>query len=316
MFKVGDNVLELTEKYKYLGVIFSEKSDFNLNATNLAKCGGRALGSIITKLRNVKEFGINTYEKLYNSCVVPILDYQSSVWGFKAYNDIDSIQNRSIRYFLGVHRFAPKLAINGDMGWMPSTERRWYNMIRYWNRLVNMDDNRICKKVFVWAYTICHNNWSSEVKEIMSKLGITRHFESRSPWNLNDVKVSLQDLHARGWPAKTLSVPKLRSYVKYKTEYCPERYVTMNLKRNERSLLAQFRCGILPLRIETGRYVGEKPEERLCKICNSQQTEDETHFLLHCPFYSILRETLFSSVDRVDFDQLPDSDKTVILMNN
>ena len=69
VFKVGDNVLELTEKYKYLGVIFSEKGDFNLNATNLAKGGGRALGSIITKLRNLKEFGINTYEKLYNSCV-------------------------------------------------------------------------------------------------------------------------------------------------------------------------------------------------------------------------------------------------------
>ena len=113
MFKVGDNVLEVTEKYKYLGVVFSEKGDFNLNATNLAKGGGRALGSIITKLRNLKEFGIKTFEKLYNSCVVPILDYQSSGWGYKDYNDIDAVQNRTIRYFLGVHRFAPKVAING-----------------------------------------------------------------------------------------------------------------------------------------------------------------------------------------------------------
>ena len=29
VFKVGDNVLELTEKYKYLGVIFSEKGDYS-----------------------------------------------------------------------------------------------------------------------------------------------------------------------------------------------------------------------------------------------------------------------------------------------
>ena len=316
VFKVGDNILEVTEKYKYLGVIFSEKGDFSLNATNLAKGGGRALGSIITKLRNLKEFGINTYEKLYHSCVVPILDYQSSVWGYKDYSDIDSVQNRSIRYFLGVHRFAPKLAINGDVGWMPSTERRWYNMLRYWNRLVNMDDSRICKKVFLWDYNICHNNWSSEVRDIMTKIGIIRQFQSRSSCNLTDVKVSLQDLYARSWPAKTLSVPKLRSYVTYKTTYCPEKYVTLNLKRKERSLLAQFRCGILPLRIETGRYVGEKPAERLCKICNSNQIEDETHFLIYCPFYRVLRETLFSSIDRVDFNELPDSDKTFILMNN
>ena len=76
MFKVGDNVLEVTEKYKYLGVIFSEKCNFNLNATNLAKGGGRSLGSIIIKLQNLKEFRIKTFKKLYSSCVVPILDYQ------------------------------------------------------------------------------------------------------------------------------------------------------------------------------------------------------------------------------------------------
>ena len=35
------HVLEVTEKYKYLGVVvFSEKGDFDLNATNMAKGGG------------------------------------------------------------------------------------------------------------------------------------------------------------------------------------------------------------------------------------------------------------------------------------
>ena len=98
--------------------------------------------------------------------------------------------------------------------------------------------------------------------------------------------------------------------------YCSERYVSLNLKRNERSILAQFRCGILPLRIETGRNVGEKANERLFKICDSQQIEDETHFLLHCPFYSVLRNTLFSAVEHVDLYQLSDTDKTIVLMNN
>ena len=77
VFKAGNNVLELTEKYKYLDVIFTQKGNFNLNAENLAKVGGRMLGSIISKLRNLKEFRIKTYEKLYSSCVVPILDYPS-----------------------------------------------------------------------------------------------------------------------------------------------------------------------------------------------------------------------------------------------
>ena len=68
----------------------------------------------------LKESGIKTYENLFNACVVPVLDYSSSVWGFNDYASIDAVQNRTIRYFLGVHRFAPKVAINGDAGWLPS----------------------------------------------------------------------------------------------------------------------------------------------------------------------------------------------------
>ena len=45
-FKIGNNILELTEKYKYLGTIFTEKNNFTLNAENLARGGGRALGYI------------------------------------------------------------------------------------------------------------------------------------------------------------------------------------------------------------------------------------------------------------------------------
>ena len=53
-----------------------------------------------------------------------------------------------------------------------------------------------------------------------------------------------------------------------KTSYTIEKcmYVQINLSRSERPIRAQFRCGILLLRIETGRYVGEKPKERLCKV--------------------------------------------------
>ena len=53
--------------------------------------------------------------------------------------------------------------------------------------------------------------------------------------------------------------------------------------------MAQLRCGILPLRIETGRFVGESPDERLCKLCNGPAIEDEKHFLLNCSFFNDIR---------------------------
>ena len=82
-FKIGENVLETTDRYKYMEVIFHEKQDYSINSEALGKAAGGAHGSIISKIHSLKEFGFKAYEKLYSSCVMPILDYCSAVWGLK-----------------------------------------------------------------------------------------------------------------------------------------------------------------------------------------------------------------------------------------
>ena len=54
---------------------------------------------------------------------------------------------------------------------------------------------------------------------------------------------------------------KLSTYQQFKGEYKTEKYVLLNLSRSERSLMAQFRSGVLPLRIETGRFRHEPVEK-------------------------------------------------------
>ena len=69
----------------------------------------------------------------------------------------------------------------------------------------------------------------------------------------------------------SIDIQKLRTYVTFKITYSTGKYVLMNLKRNERSFIAQFRCGIPPLCVETGWYIDEKSEECVCKICNDNK---------------------------------------------
>lgn len=57
------------------------------------------------------------------------------------------------KYFLDVHKFTSKFDIRGDMGWIPSKQRRFLDIIRYWYRLLGMNDNILCKHVFLWNYT-------------------------------------------------------------------------------------------------------------------------------------------------------------------
>ena len=56
---------------------------------------------------------------------------------------------------------------------------------------------------------------------------------------------------------------------------------------------------ILTLSIDTGRYCGEMEEERLCNYCDLKEIENETHFILYCPFYHDIRLLLFQKAHKI-----------------
>ena len=71
--------------------------------------------------------------------------------------------------------------------------------------------------------------------------------------------------------------------------------------------MAQLRCSILPIRIETGRFTNirdpitgklkkMKSTERICQLCTKNEIENEIHFLCVCPIYEHLRFLLYSEV--------------------
>src|SRR5262249_4921478 len=74
-----------------------------------------------------------------------------------------------------------------------------------------------------------------------------------------------------------------------------EKYV-VELDRERRRHLTMLRGGTNKLRIETGRWVGEREEERVCKVCLSQEIEDEKHFLLGCSKYVRERVEMFERI--------------------
>lgn len=95
----------------------------------------------------------------------------------------------------------------------------------------------------------------------------------------------MESYYSNIWCQQVVTVRKLRTYVTLKADFAQEKYVQLNLNRKERSLFAQFRVGIPPLRIENGRYTGGDPVDRLCTLCNMNLVENETHFLVDCVFY-------------------------------
>ena len=59
-FKIGDNVLEYTETYKYLGIFINVFLDFSPTADTLAQTCSPALGCIISKIHSKKYIWFKT----------------------------------------------------------------------------------------------------------------------------------------------------------------------------------------------------------------------------------------------------------------
>ena len=142
-FKYGLQNLETCKSYKYLGIYLDEHLNFTKCTELLSESASRALGSIISKFKSMKDTGYVTYTKLFDAGVLSILNYGAEVWGHGKYPKCDLVMNKAMRHFLGVHKFAPTAAVQGDMGWMSIKFHRYIDMLRFWNRMLKMDNTRL-----------------------------------------------------------------------------------------------------------------------------------------------------------------------------
>jgi len=297
-----------------------QTSKFSATASVLASSASRALGGICSKFKNVNGFGFPTLTALFDAGVSPILDYASGIWGYQSYTQIDAVQNKAIRFYLGVHRFATNNAINGDVGWVPTGIRRKINMLRFWNRMIKCHDDRLTKRIFAWDIQRRRHSgsWSSDISKVFSEIGSENSFDNLLSVNLGVAKRKLCENFSSKWKNEICNTPKLRTYCTYKSHFEAEPYIFKIHNRKERSILSQFRCGILPLKAETGRYTQIPLELRHCLLCDTSSIEDESHFFFDCTYYNDLRQNFIQKVSEVYpyFVQLSNTEKLKLCMNH
>ena len=75
---------------------------------------------------------------------------------------------------------------------------------------------------------------------------------------------------------------KLRTFIQIFDRTKRQDLVKANITRNQQSLIARLKAGVLSLALETGRLKNLDIEDRVCLCCNSGVTEDECHLLTTC----------------------------------
>ena len=113
-----------------------------------------------------------------------------------------------------------------------------------------------------------------------------------------DFKNRLIDCFKQKWYADITDSRILYYYKHIKTTFGYEQYLDKIVNPKLRSVLTKLRISAHNLRVETGRYARNRLErnERKCLICaNSNDIEDEYHFIILCNVYNDLRVKYQSS---------------------
>ena len=312
----GNNEIKFVQFYKYLGVYFDEYLNFDKHKDEVSQSGFRALGSLIQKYKTLECMGHSSYKKYFESCVWPVINYGAEVWGYSNYNAINSVQIKAIKIFLGVHKFAANLAVTGDTGWVPCEIKQNLSLLRLWNKLIKLEDSRLPKMIFNYIREFKCTKWIKKIGEINEVLDL--QLSDSALFNTKECEIKLMREFQTQWKLLLPNKPKLRTYRQFKSDYSTESYVTLNLNRTQRSMLAQLRFGILPLHIETGRFVGTAEANRICKLCDNGDIENEAHFTFQCSKYRTQRADFLNIVNsrHPNFENLNDCDKFSLLFES
>ena len=83
--------------------------------------------------------------------------------------------------------------------------------------------------------------------KIFAEANLTHLYENVSSVDLGVAKSNLHNKWKISWQNNIKTISKLKNYCNFKTDYEAEAFVYKIHNRKERSLLSQFRCGILKL---------------------------------------------------------------------
>ena len=116
--KIGDHIIKITDKYKYLGVVFSKSGSFLNARKHLVEQYEKAMHLLFTRANNLDR-PLDLQLKLFDNTMLPILTYGSEVWGYESLALLERIHTDFIRRITKCRKSTPKYMLYAELGRYP-----------------------------------------------------------------------------------------------------------------------------------------------------------------------------------------------------
>ena len=232
--------------------------------------------------------------------IKPILCYGSQVWGVKYSKDIESIQHTFCCKYLGVKNTTNSCIVLGECGRLPLCVTYFTNCIKYWCKLLVMENHRYPKRCYFMlkSFDNCGRiTWATHIKNLLFLYGFGYVWITHEICDVNAFihifRQRLIDCFTQDWHGSIIDSSRCYHYQHFKSLLNTERYLSIELPINLRIALARFRASSHHFHIETGRYNHTPLQERICQHCfenfNTSVIECEFHIFFHCDKFTNIR---------------------------
>ena len=308
---MGSEQLMQCDSYCYSGVIFCRSGSFkdaSLALNNKAKGAMYSLLNNIYKHQTVK---VDIMLELFDRMIMPILLYNSEVWGthFLPQNpnnnnllnkgtltkNISEItQTKFLKSVLKIPSRTSNWAVNAETGRYPVATKVFKLMIKYLFHL-NKNQSHIIRAALQTSILLDSQgkkSWFSFVKRVIKFLSFDHLLytsDLREVYlHLAKLGSSINKAYSIVWNKERgdLSKGKLDILKSIKTDFGKESYLDYINVPDYRSDLTKMRVSAHKFPIETDRYLNIPREKRCCPL-GCQKVGDELHYALHCDHPSI-----------------------------
>lgn len=293
----GGEQIETVNSYKYLGLKFTSRLSMLSLVDELATKAKIRTCQILRCLYKLGNVQADVFFKIFDAQVLPVLMYGAELWGYQRFEALERIQAFACRRLLNAGSRAPRVMVLGDLGRLPVYVQTAVRCIKYWLRIVKLDDKRLPKiayRMHVHLDDLGQKSWAYNVKTLLCASGFGDVWQQQGAGDTNlflsVFKQRLSDQARQDWHWEVSNGERYELYSSFKHCLQIESYLKYNMPRNLKDALVYFRLGISPIRLHTLRHrKNVLPRHLLCPVCK-MAIEDEGHIFFDCNAYKDFRQ--------------------------
>lgn len=304
-FSYKNEPLEIVNKFKYLGLIFSSSGLFLQAAEDAVRKGMLAINRIKQIILNSKVFNLATWEKLFESVVSATTLYGSEVWGFRYLDQLEKVQVRFYKTMLFLASNTPNHLIKKEFT-IRNIKTMWLQRtLNWWLKLLAMENTRfpkICYNLFKNDFTLCLDkyNWCLQLEQVLVDTGFGFLWREENPRkikeNISHIIDTYQSLLRQNEQLK-IEDSKFNTFYKVISNLGNPPatvYFNQEFTNSEIRFLAQLRLaceGLTKLSLRDHKLTFSLGEP--CELCQENLPHTMHHFFCHCIFFNDLRQKIW-----------------------